>query len=131
MERHHGALAKADERERARRKLAARELGVEELLEPGRGGVHAGPALLGVAHGECEPLPAGHSGAEHLRGVRRHERRIGQQLLPRPADLDEVATVGPVAVQEHDELARGTARLRLEPRTVQLGHCKDLRIMSD
>jgi hypothetical protein len=34
-------------------------------------------------------------------------------------------------VQEHHELARGTARARLQPRTVQLRHPDDPPIMWD
>jgi len=39
--------------------------------------------------------------------VRRHERSIRQQGSPSAADLDEIITVGAIAVQEHHELARG------------------------
>ena len=44
MQRHHGALAEADQRQRRRRQLAARELGVEETLEHGRGLVARRPS---------------------------------------------------------------------------------------
>src|SRR5499427_6267760 len=122
MQRHHGALAEADERERRGRQIAALELGVEEACEDGRRLVDAGPAFIGVAEGEREPLPANRRLAAGLRGVRGDEGRLRQEPLPRPADVDEVVAVGAVAVQEHDELARRT-RARLEPRTVEFSHC--------
>ena len=48
VKRHHGALAEADERERRRRQLVARELGIEELIEHRHRLVDAGPALVGM-----------------------------------------------------------------------------------
>src|SRR6266508_992887 len=122
MQRHHRALAEADERERRGRQVAALELGVEEARENGRGLVDAGPALARIAEGEREPLPADRRLAARLRRVWGDERGVRQQALPGAADIDEVVAVGAVAVQEHDELARG-ARTRLEPRTVELRHC--------
>src|SRR5262249_51843955 len=122
MQRHHRALAEADERERRGREIAALELGVEEGRKHGRCLVDAGPAFIGIAEGEREPLSARRRLAAGLRGMRGDEGRLRQQPLPRAADIDEVIAVGAVAVQEHDELARRT-RARLEPRTVALSHC--------
>src|SRR5437660_531317 len=122
MQRHHRALAEADERERRGRQIAALELGVEEAREDGGGLVDTGPAFIWVAEGEREPLPANRRLAAGLRGVRGDEGCLGQESLPRPADVDEVVAVGAVAVQEHDELAR-RSRARLEPRTVEFSHC--------
>ena len=58
VQRHHRALAEADERERRRRQLAAGEFGVEELLEHGRRLVGADPAFVRIAEGQLEPFPA-------------------------------------------------------------------------
>ena len=106
MQRHHGALAEADQRERRGRKVAARELGIEERFEHRRGLVDAEPALVGIAEGEREPLPADRRLAARLRRMRRHEGGLRQQRLPGAADLDEVVAVGAIAVQEHHQLAR-------------------------
>src|SRR5260370_3938956 len=122
MQGHHRTLAEADERERRGRQIAALELGVEEACKDGRRLVDTGPAFIGIAEGEREPLPANRRLAAGLGGVRGDEGRLGQESLPRPADVDEVVAVGAVAVQEHDELAR-RSRARLEPRTVELSHC--------
>ena len=122
MQRHHGALAEADQRQRRGRQVAALELGVEEAVEHRRRLVDADPALVGIAEGERKPLPAHRRLAARLRRVRRDEGGLRQQPLPGAADLDQVVAVGAVAVQEHDQLAR-RARARLEPRTVELtGH---------
>ena len=58
------------------------------------------------------------------------EGGMRQQPLPGAADLDEVVTVGAVAVQEHHQLAR-RSRARLEPRTVELsGHHSSAQMLS-
>ena len=54
--------------------------------------------------------------------MRRNKRRVRQQPLPLAADLDQILAVGPIAVQEHDQVTR-RARTRIEPRAVELsGH---------
>ena len=58
MQRHHGALAEADQRQRRRRQIAAREFGVEECVEHRRGRVDAAPALVRIAEGERKPFAA-------------------------------------------------------------------------
>src|SRR5262249_9629970 len=103
------------------RQIAALELGVEKAREDGRGLVDAGPAFIGITEGEREPLSANRRLAAGLGGMRGDEGRLGQEPLPRPADVNEVVTVGAVAVQEHDKLSRRT-RARLEPWTVELSH---------
>ena len=65
----------------------------------------------------CRPVGACAAG---IGRVRRHEGGVRQQRLPGAADIDEVVAVGAIAMQEDDELARGAARLRLQPRTVEL-----------
>ena len=100
-----------------------RKLGVEELREPGRRHVDAVPALVRIAEGERKPFAPHRRLSARARRVRRDERRLRQQRLPRPADLDQVVAVGAIAVHEHDQLARGSA-FRRKPRTVDLtGHC--------
>src|SRR5262249_6889951 len=121
MQRHHGALAESDERERGGGQVAALELGVEKALEHWRRLVGTGPALVGIAKGERKPLPANRGLAAGLGRRRRDEPGLRQQILPRPPDIDEVVAVGAVAVQEYDELAR-RARARLEPRSIELSH---------
>ena len=64
-----------------------------------------------------------------FRRVRRNKSGIGQELLPRAAELDQVVAIGAVAMKENDELAR-LARARLKPRAVKLGH-QDLRFILD
>src|SRR5262249_55818436 len=68
MQRHHRALAEADERERRGREIAALELGVEEGRQHGRRLVDSAPAFIGIAEGEREPLPADRRLAAGLRG---------------------------------------------------------------
>ncbi len=122
MQRHHRALAEADESERCRRQRVAFELGVEKALEPRCGLVDPDPALVRIAEGQAEPLPADRGLRARLRCVRRDERRLRQELLPGAADFDEIVAVSAIAVQKHDELSRGS-RPRCEPRTIKLsGH---------
>src|SRR5206468_4283360 len=70
-----------------------------------------------------EPLLAKGGLAARLRRMGRDERRLRQLPLPRAADVDEVVAIGTIPVQEHHELAGG-ARPRLEPRTVEVSHCR-------
>ena len=67
-------------------------------------------------------LPADRRLTARLRRMRRGECGVRHEDLPRPADLDQVVAVGPIAMQEDDELL-GRAGARLEPWTVELcGH---------
>ena len=110
MQRHHGALAEADQRQRRRRQVAASELGVEEALEHRRRLADAGPALVGIAKGERETI-AGRSAPGRTAPARAARRRRPRAaVLPGAADLDQVVAVGAVAVQEHDQLARRAER---------------------
>src|ERR1700737_4027344 len=87
-----------------------------------RGGrlVDADPALLGVPKSEGEPLPPARRLAAWLRRVRGYEGAMGHERLPGAADLDQVLAVGPIAVQEHHQLPRRAARLRLPPRATEV-----------
>src|SRR6185312_6284564 len=100
---------------------AARELGVEKGVEPGRGGIDAIPALVGVAHGQRKPFASRRCLAAGPRRMRGYEGGVGQELLPGAADVDQVVAVGPVAVQEHDQLL-GDTRAGLETRAVEVSH---------
>ena len=120
MQRHHGALAEADQRQRRRRQLAARQFGVEECIERGRRLVDADPALVGIAERQREPLPADRRLAAGLGRMRRHERGVRQHRLPGAADVDQVVAVGAIAVQEHHEaLGLAAAAVRAAGRRVQ------------
>jgi hypothetical protein len=61
VQRHHGALAEADERQRVSTEAAALELGIEERVEPRRGCIDAVPALVRIAERERKPF-ATHGG---------------------------------------------------------------------
>src|SRR5882757_3072963 len=119
MQRHHGALAETYQRQRGRRQVAARKLGVEEALEHGRCLVDTDPALVRIAEREVEPLLAGRRLPAGLRRVRRDERGLWQQPLPGAADLNQIVAIGAVAMQEHYELACCAACVRLKPWSVQ------------
>src|ERR1700674_1018072 len=127
MEGHHRALAEADQRQRVAAEPMPPHLGVEKPLKPGRGGIDAAPALLRIADGEPEPLPPGRRFGAGLGRVRGDECRLRQQRLPRAADLDQIVAVGAIAVQEYDELPRGTLRTRSQPRTVERSGHANLR----
>src|SRR5262249_55985088 len=86
----------------------------------GRGFVDTGPAFIGIAEGEREPLPADWRLSAWLRRVRGDECGLRQEALPGATDLDEVVAVGAIAVQEHDELARGR-RGRAQARAAHAG----------
>ncbi len=107
MQRHHGALTEADERERRRRQLLAGKLGVKETLQYRRGLVGANPALVRIAERQREPLPPDWRLTAGLRRMRRDERRLRQQLLPGAADLDQIVAVGAITMKKHDQLSRG------------------------
>ena len=127
VQRHHGALAEADEHETVRRQPVAGELPVEKAVERGTGRNHAAPILAGIAHGEPEPLQrAGHAG-DRLRRIGRDERRTRERAPPFVAQRDQIVAVGAVAVQQHDQ-GRCRAPARLAPRPVQLFQHPDAAI---
>src|SRR5712692_2830603 len=127
MQRHHGALAEADERQRVVAEPMPRQLGIEKPIKVGRRGIDAAPALLRIADGEPEPLPPDGSLRAGLGRVRRDEGRLRQDRLPRAADLDQIVAVGAVAVQKHHELPRGALPTRGEARTVERSGHANLR----
>src|ERR1019366_8809552 len=113
MQRHHGALAETDQRQRRRWQLPAREFGVEETVERGRRLVDAGPALARITERQGKPFAPDRRLAATVRRMRRYEGGVRQQASPSAADLDQVIAVGAIAVQEHHQLPRG-ARARLD-----------------
>ncbi len=128
MQRHHGALAEADQRQRVGRQLPARQFGVEKFVERGRGLVDADPALVGIAEGEPEPLPADRRLPAGLGRMRRDEGGVRQDRLPGAADIDQVVAVGAIAVQENHE-ALGLAGCRLKAWSAQSGHSVSLSVL--
>ena len=100
----------------------AGKLGIEKTLHDRRRLVDPGPALVGIAEGQRKPLLADRRLSARFGRVRRYKSRVRQQLLPSAADLDEVVTVGAVAMQENHKLSRSTGA-RVEPRPVEFnGH---------
>jgi hypothetical protein len=120
MQRHHGSLAEADKRHRARRQVASLQLIVEEAVEHRRSLVDAGPALVGLAEGEGKPFTTHRGLPTRVGRMRRHKGGMREQVLPYTADLDQIVAVRAVTVEENDELAGGSARARLYPGTVEL-----------
>src|SRR6516165_19973 len=124
MQRHHRALAEADQRQRGWRQLVPGELGIEKAFEHRRCFVDTDPALIRIAKGQREPLPADRRLTARLGRVRRDEGGMRQHFLPGAADLDQVVAVSTIAVQENDKLLRraGTGR---KPRSIE---CPDPRV---
>jgi len=118
MQRHHRALAEADQRQRGWRQLVPGELGIEKAFEHRRGFVDTDPALIRIAKGQREPLPANRRLTARLGRVRRDEGGMGQHFLPCAADLDQVVAVSTIAVQENDELL-GRAGTGRKPRSIE------------
>jgi hypothetical protein len=129
MKRHHGALAEADQRQCAGRQVVAPEFLVNELRQDRRCFGDADPALVLGLEREREPLPSRPLTASFGR-VGRNEGGIGQQVLPDAAELDEVITVGAIAMQENDELARRPTGARRQPRAVELCRHRSSRCMN-
>ena len=132
MQRHHRALAEADEREARIVEAEAGELRVEERVDRGPRGDGAAPALrraarvVGRGAAQGEPLPAHRRSGAALGRVRRDERRLGRQRAPLLAERDQVVAVGAVAVQENHELPSGAA-LGIETRSGQIRRHEGLR----
>ena len=79
MQRHHGALGKADQRQRGRRQLVARELGIEERFEHRRRRVARRPSVrrdCGTS-AETTRAPSGPGRRGAARAARRMRRSAG------------------------------------------------------
>src|SRR5579863_8444710 len=112
MQRHHGALAKAHQGERAAGQVVALELLVDEALQERGRLVDPEPALVFFPEGQGKPLPAGRRLGATLGRMRRYEGGVRQQVLPGAPELDQVVAVGAVTMEEDDELARRAAGAR-------------------
>ena len=110
MQRHHRALAEADQREARFVEAEAREFRIEKGVERRPRLDDAGPAfvgalaLVGAAIAEREPLPAHRRHAARLGRIGRDESGVRQPGAPLPADFDQVFAVGAIAMQKYDEL---------------------------
>ncbi len=127
MQRHHGALAEADERQLALVEAGAGELAVEERIERRASLGDTAPAFAGVAHRQRKPLSARGGLAAAFGGVGCHEFGVRQPGLPLPSDLDQVVAVGAIAVEEYNDLAR-VARAGRNARAVDGGQGRILRL---
>lgn len=103
VERHHGALAEADERTSAVLKAVALQLRIEKAVELRPRRRYAPCEFMRIAHRQREPLPAQGRAGARLRRVRRNEEGMRQRTRPFPSDPEEVIAVRPVSVDEHDE----------------------------
>ena len=121
MQRHHGALAEADQRQRRRGQISPLQFGVEKGVERRRRRIDADPALVGIAKRQRKPFAPHRRLSAGMRRVRRDEGGVRQQASPSAAELDQVVAVGAIAMQEDHELTRG-AGARLDARTVEFSH---------
>ncbi len=119
MQRQHGALAEADERQPIVAEAITGKLGIEKLIETELRLIHPWPEFRFVTQRERKPLPPDRRLRARLRRIRRGEGRIGQKILPLLAKSDEIVAVRAVAMQEDDELFRPP--LGREARTVETG----------
>src|SRR5262245_35965543 len=107
MQRHHGALAEADECQRRRWKISPLELGIEKAFKDRSRLIHAGPAFTRDAKREWKPFAADRRLSARTRRMRRHECSAGQQALPGTSDVNQVIAVRTIAVQKDHQLASG------------------------
>ena len=112
MQRHHGSLAKANERQRRGRQAVTGKFRVDKTVQHWRRLVDPDPTFVWIAEGERKPLPADRRLSARLGRMRRYERRVRQGWLPNFADLDEIVAVGAVAMKENDKLSRGPGARR-------------------
>ena len=122
VQRHHGALREADQRELAVAEPVARELGVEAGVEHRRARPHAGQQRRRAAVAQREPLPAEGRHVAGLGRVGRDEGGLRQMLGERRGELDQVRAVGADAMQQHHELARRRRPPRRPARSGEHGH---------
>src|SRR5262245_761934 len=103
MQRHHGALAEADESEPVARQLQTGELGVDESVQYRGGNTGAARGLLGIDAGERKPLIAGTGDALGCMG--RHEGSARKRLLPMRGQANQIIAVRAVAMAEHHKMS--------------------------
>src|SRR3984957_848833 len=128
MQRHHRALAEADQREARFVEAEAREFRIEKDVERRPRLDDAGPTLIGAlalvraAIAEREPLPTHRRHGARLGRIRRHEGGVRQPGAPLATDFDQILAVRAIAMQKYDELF-GLAALGVEARTIdRLSH---------
>src|SRR5690606_30392753 len=113
IERHHGALAEADEERLRRPEFGARPDVTKALEHSGSGhGNTLCDALDHVVEVDRKPLVA--EGILSAAGGRvwREEQGVGEEFGPVLAEADEVLAIGAVAVEDEDELVWRVARAR-------------------
>ena len=103
VQRHHRALAEADQRAGAFVEVVALKLGVEKGVERRARPRDAARELARVAHRQRKPLPPHRRAWAKLGRIRRDEGGGGEGARPIPPDADQIVAVGAVAVQEHDQ----------------------------
>src|ERR1700732_162427 len=106
MKSEHCPLAKAYQGQLAVVQSVTFEFGVEKRVEDQTRLVDAGPAFVGVAHGQTEPLAAAWGLGAGLGRIRRDKCRAGYQIPPLLADRDQIIAVGAISVQKDNELFR-------------------------
>ncbi len=101
MQRHHRALAEADQRQSTLVQAAFGELLIDEGVERWPRRDYPAPTLFRIAHGERKPLSASWRHRTPLGGVWRYEICVRQEAAPLPTDFDQIIAVGAIAVQKN------------------------------
>ena len=117
-EREHGALAEADEAERARGELHALELGIEKGVQHRAGLATPFTSSFGsrnVRLNHCRPIGA----MPHGSGACGDTKAACGSARAHSRPSDQVVAVGAIAVKEDDELLRLTTGRGGEPRSVE------------
>src|SRR5258707_1256570 len=122
MQRHHGALREANQPGLFFVEPVLRQGVIEEALDEGRGGAHAGCRDSGIEARDAEPLIAEGIALARVGRVRRMEDGVGHQRRQHRGEPDQVVAVGAVAVQQHDQMARLAAGVGALTRAVELFH---------
>ncbi len=123
MQRHHGALGEAQQDRLGLVKAVLRHRVVEEALDEGCRGAHAGRGDRRIEPGDTEPLVAEGIALAGIGRVGRMEHHVGHQRRQHRRKPDQVVAVGAVAMQQHHQMAGLAAALRPVMRAVDLlGH---------
>ena len=121
MQRHHGALREADQRQTRIVKPGALKLRIEEGVEDRGGPAHTldhglrGPIL------KTEPLEAHRRHVAWLRRVRGNKRGTRENLGQLRRKREQIVAVGPKTVQQNDERRARLAGCRKHPRPIDQG----------
>jgi hypothetical protein len=122
MQRHHGALAEADQHSLAFVEAVSCQGVVEKPVDQRRRLAHAGRGDQRIEARDAEPLVAGRielAGMGRIGGV---EHGVGHQRRQHRRQPDQVVAVGAVAVQQHHDVARSAAGVRAVARPLELRH---------